>query len=143
MGSTALARAAATLAVAVALTGLAACPTIDLGEDPSNPAVCRPDPQYFREVIWPQYLAPADTSKSCVNATGCHSQSTGRSALRLDASMSPDLDRNYQIAIRFLNCGTPSASPLLTKPLAGQDSHGGGDVFTSSDPAVATFEGWF
>lgn len=143
MGSPALPRAAATLAAAAALTGLAACPTIDLGEDPSNPAVCRPDPTYFRDVIWPQFLAPADASKSCVAAAGCHRQADGRSALRLDADMDPDLDRNYDVTVRFLNCGTPAASPLLTKPVAGQDSHGGGDLFTSSDPAVMAFEGWF
>lgn len=127
----------------VALGCLAACPTIDLGEDPSNPGVCRPDPAYFRNEMWPKYIAVADPMKSCIGRSGCHSESDGRSGLRFDSSATPDLERNYQVAVRFLNCGTPSASTLYTRPLAGEDSHGGGDIFSSTDPQAAVFEGWF
>ena len=50
----------------------------------------------------------------------------------------------YQVVTRFLNCATPEASPLLGKPLVGDDPHGGGDLFPSTaDPAVVSFLGWF
>jgi len=99
--------------------------------------------QYFHDVIWPQYLAPADTSKSCVSQAGCHQAANGRSALRLQTDPVDDL-QNYQNVIRFLNCGTPEASALLSKPLAGGDPHAGGDIFANtSDPAVVAFLGWF
>ncbi len=126
--------------------GLSGCPTVDLGETPPDPGVCRPDPTYFREEIWPIYLAPADETKSCVGQSGCHAADTGRSALRLETDVSDPLafDRNYRVVTRFLNCGSPSASSLLTKPLFGVDSHGGGDIFMDSDdPAVLVFENWF
>ena len=37
----------------------------------------------------------------------------------------------------------PIASQLLTKPLAGIDGHGGGDLFTTSDPQYTVFINWF
>jgi hypothetical protein len=120
---------------------------VDLGEDLVEPGVCHPDPTYFRDHIWPEYLAPsgANAAKSCVGQNGCHAADTGRSALRLETN--PDaagMQRNYDVVIRFLNCSSPDASKLLTKPLAGEDSHGGGDIFAdNSDPAVVTFDMWF
>jgi hypothetical protein len=131
---------------ALAVVGLAGCPTVDLGETPADPGVCRPDALEFRDVIWPEYLAPADTNRSCVGMSGCHDASDGRSALRLETDVAGDPtahDRNYAVVIRFLNCGTPDASSLLTKPLAGLDPHGGGDIFPNiDDPAVMAFEAW-
>jgi hypothetical protein len=134
----------ATMAVlCFALALLGGCPTVDLGDQPPDPGVCRPDMQYFHDVIWPQYLAPADPAKSCVANTGCHQIATGRSALRLQTMPVDDI-QNYQTAIRFLNCGTPEASRLLTYPLIGGEPHGGGDVFTDpNDPAIQAFLGWF
>ncbi|MCA9676868.1 MAG: hypothetical protein H6709_03015 [Kofleriaceae bacterium] len=129
------------------LLHLTGCPTVDLGDTPADPGVCRPDPMYYRDVIWPEFLSPADTTKSCVANSGCHAAGNGRSALRLDTDVTGDPtahDRNYNVVIRFLNCGTPDASALLTKPLAGVDPHGGDDIFpNTSDPAVTAFEGWF
>ncbi|HTJ43581.1 MAG TPA: hypothetical protein VL463_15860 [Kofleriaceae bacterium] len=99
--------------------------------------------QYFHDKIWPEYLAPADATKSCVANAGCHQAASGRSALRLQTSP-PDDALNYAAATRFLTCSDPMASPLLTRPLIGGDPHGGGDVFTTtSDPAVQTFLMWF
>jgi hypothetical protein len=122
---------------------LSACPTVDLGDQPPDPEPCRPDMQYFHDHIWPEYLAPADASKSCVANAGCHQISTGRSALRLQTDPVDDV-QNYQVVTVFLNCSTPEASPLLTKPLKGGDPHGGGDLFlTTSDPAVVSFLTWF
>lgn len=137
----------APLAASVALCALgvvlAGCPTVDLGDVPPDPNVCRPDRTYFDEEIWPNFLAPADTAKSCVAQAGCHAAANGRSALRLDTSMPPDLAQNYATVTRFLNCNTPEASSLLTKPLATEDPHGGGDMFQPGDPAIALFEEWF
>lgn len=126
---------------------LAACPTVDLGDTPADPGVCRPDPGVYRDVIWPEVLAPADTSRSCVAQSGCHAVENGRSALRLEIPADENdfatHDRNYDVVTRFLNCGTPDASSLVTKPLAGVDPHGGGDIFPNgSDPAVDAVVMW-
>ena len=130
----------------LALVGLAGCPTVDLGQDLVEPGVCHPDPTYFSQHIWPEYLqGNGDNAKSCTGQAGCHAADTGRSALRLETN--PDMaamQRNYDVVIRFLNCSSPEASPLLTKPLANVDSHGGGDIFPNTmDPAVITFDNWF
>lgn len=129
------------LASLVCLTG---CPTVDLRDTPPDIGQCRPDRQYYIDVIWPRYLAPSAPAKSCVAASGCHEAQSGRSALRLSTAMPVDHDRNYQVVTRFLNCSTPSASPLLTKPLAGVEAHQGGDLFPdTNDPAVVEFQAWF
>lgn len=116
----------ALLAMAVVLTG---CPDVDLGENPPDPPTCRPSESYFVDTIWPQMLDPADTSRSCVGAAGCHRTTDGRGPLRLDVS---DPASNYQVVTRFLNCGSPLDSALWTKPVSGVDPHGGGDLFDAS-----------
>src|SRR5690606_27316429 len=45
---------------------LAACPTVDLGETPVSPGACRPDPAYFEEVIWPEFIDTGDALTSFV-----------------------------------------------------------------------------
>lgn len=136
-------RVRASAGIAVVALGLAGCPNVDLGDEPPNPSACRPDFQYYKDHIWPEFLAPADTTKSCVSQSGCHQTATGRSALRLETNPVDDA-RNYQTVTFFLNCTTPEASLLLGKPLLGADPHGGGDLFpNTSDPAVVTFLGWF
>lgn len=131
------------LLVASIAAGSLGCPTVDLGDDPVDPGVCRPDPAYFEAEIWPKFLARSEPDKTCVGRSGCHGEADGRSALRLDAIEPIDYARNYQVTTRFLNCGTPAASSLLTKPVSGEDPHGGGDVFGASDPSVAIFTAWF
>jgi len=122
---------------------LGGCPTVDLGDQPAHGLTCRPDMQYFHDHIWPEYLAPSDTSRSCVANAGCHQAASGRSALRLETEPVDDL-RNYATVIRFLDCNSPVDSPLLSKPVAGGEAHGGGDIFpSSSDPSVQVFLQWF
>ena len=121
---------------------LAGCPTVDLGDTPPDPGVCRPDRGYFDSRIWPEFLAPADEARSCVTA-GCHGEVRGVSGLRFDSTPPIDLARNYQVATRFLNCGTPEASPLYTKPLGRIEAHGGGDIFDEADAQAAVFRLWF
>ncbi len=107
-----------------------------------SPGSCRPDPGYYSDVIWPEFLSPPDTAASCVGDSGCHRIEDGRSALRLTTDPVDD-NRNYDNVTRFLNCGAPEASAALTKPLSGVDSHGGGDLFGPGSAPETTFLEWF
>ncbi|HEU0036954.1 MAG TPA: hypothetical protein VFQ53_40365 [Kofleriaceae bacterium] len=117
---------------------LAGCPTVDLGDTPDDINLCNPPggPDYFNAEVFPNYIQAGN----CTMAGGCHAEGGGN-ALNFRTG---DNTFNYRQAQVFLNCGTPEMSPLLTKPLAGVDTHGGGDIFTStSDPAAQVFLGWF
>jgi hypothetical protein len=130
---------------------LAGCPTVDLGDTPVQPPLCRPNLQKFREPggIWDTAVAPASEAASCVSRGGCHAQATGRSALRLivrprDQMTDSDWSTNLDVVARFLNCSTPSDSLFITKPLSGLDPHLGGDLWTcvgECEP-VRTVEAW-
>jgi len=130
----------------VLLLALTGCPTVDLGEEPPPPGLCRPDTAYFEDTIWPEVINSADASRNCVAESGCHQQANGRSALRLITNdpLSPsELSQNYQVVTRFLNCGTPGASAFLTKPLSGVEPHGGGDLFDPASMPETLFCDWF
>ncbi len=131
------------MGVALASTLLSACPTVDLGETPVSPGACRPDPAYFEEFIWPEFIATADEAKSCVAEGGCHQLENGRSAFRVSVNPPIDFTANYNVTTRFLNCGTPQASSLLTKPMSGVDSHGGGELFAPGSESELVFLDWF
>lgn len=135
------------LLIPLALAVLAGCPTVDLGDVPPDPGQCRPDRAYFRDVVWPQFIAPADPARSCVDAVGCHRQDDGRSGLRLvmppAGSDQVDYDRNYDAVVPFLNCGDPTSSTMLSKPMSGIDSHAGGDLFDPGSEPAQLFEAWF
>ena len=136
----------ALLLVALALTG---CPTIDLGDTPVTPPLCRPSLEDLKKPggVWDIAVNPPDSpAKSCVAQAGCHAQATGRSALRLiptpttDAEWSQNLDEIAQ----FLDCASPAASLFVTKPEAGVESHLGGDLWencSTCDP-VKTVVAW-
>jgi hypothetical protein len=131
---------AAALALAVA-----GCPTVDLGDQPPDVGLCNPPGgmPYFMTDVWPKFLTIADTGSRKSNCTddGCHDLAHG---MILDPRTPVDFAKNYRVVQTYLNCGAPETSELLTKPLAGQDAHGGGDIFANeSDPAVQTFLGWF
>ena len=73
---------------------------------------------------------------------GCHDQN-GQSALRFKTSPI-DFQANFKASLIYLNCGSPTTSELLVKPLAGIEPHGGGDLFPDvNDPAVKVFLDWF
>lgn len=120
----------------------AGCPTVDLGETPASPGSCRPDRAYFEDVLWRDFLAPADEARSCVDEAGCHRIEDGRSALRLE-TQPIDHDHNYDVVTRFLDCGAPEASSALTKPESGIDPHGGGELFGPGSEPAETFLAWF
>lgn len=126
----------------------AGCPTVDLGDTPTDIGLCNPSGgiDYFQTVIWPEVIRPADATKGCTRTGSCHNEAGGN-ALSFKTVPSPDFPFNYRQAQVFLNCGTPDASQLLTKPRAGQDPHGGGDIFVggnaADDLAIENFLAWF
>jgi hypothetical protein len=127
----------------LALGLLAGCPTVDLGDTPSDIGLCNPAGgiQYFKDKIWPEFVRPTDMAKGCTKSTGCHSEAGGN-ALSFK-TMPIDDAFNYRQTQIYLNCGTPMASELLTKPLSGVDPHGGSDLFSPSDPPYSVFLDWF
>jgi hypothetical protein len=132
-------------AVAWAAAGLvvllAGCPTVDLGDTPTEIGLCNPagGVQYFQDQIWPNYVTRPNPNQSC-SKVGCHVAGGNG----LDFPQVVDYQAAYKRAQIYLNCGTPAASLFLTKPLLGIDPHEGGDIFPgSTDPAVQIFLDWF
>jgi hypothetical protein len=130
-----------TAAGVLALAVLSGCPTVDLGDTPSDIGLCNPPGglTYFQNRVWPEFVQ--NPKSACTKSGGCHSE-TGGNALSFK-TMPVDFAFNYRQTQIYLNCGTPLASELLTKPLAGQDPHGGADIFQMGDPQVTTFVDWF
>jgi hypothetical protein len=129
----------AVLGIAV-LTG---CPTVDLGDTPTEIGLCNPagGAQYFQDQIWPNYVIRNNAANSCWTVN-CHVG--GGNGLDYPPPPVIDYATAYKRTQLYLNCGMPSASPFLTKPLAGIEAHGGNDIFpNTSDPAVQIFLGWF
>lgn len=127
----------------LALGTLSGCPTVDLGDTPSDIGLCNPAGglQYFQDKIWPEFVRPTDMAKGCAKTGSCHNEGGGNT---LEFKTNPvDFVFNYRQTQVYLNCGTPMASPLLTKPLGGLDPHGGADIFQPADPAVMVFLDWF
>jgi hypothetical protein len=128
---------------------LAGCPTVDLGDNPTEIGLCNPagGAQYFQDRIWPSYVQRPNAMQTCAQVS-CHV--TGGNGLdfpcpQMGACTVPlDYGTAYKRTQLYLNCGTPAASLFLTKPLAGVDPHQGGDIFPSmSDPSVQVFLDWF
>jgi hypothetical protein len=130
-------------AFAACCIGLSACPTVDLGPTPEDIAGCIPTKgePYFESDIWPKYVQ--NPHHTCVDAQ-CHVPGGDGGTLHLDPNVPMSFMMNYKLVLPQLNCQRPDESPFLTKPLAGQVGHGGGDIFPSaSDPAVVAFLAWF
>ena len=127
-----------TMACAIALCG---CPTVDLGDEPPGVGVCNPmgGLLYFQNEIVPNYLKLPDRTNGCGRSSSCHERAHG---VAFDLA-NPTSSANYRVALAYLNCGQPRQSPLLTKPLTGEDGHGGGDLFDSNSAQFMTFLGWF
>jgi hypothetical protein len=128
-------------AACLGLALLAGCPTVDLGDTPTEIGLCNPagGVQYFQDQIWPNFVVRTGPEMSCAQG-GCHVAGGNG----LDFPMPVDYASAYKRTQLYLNCGTPDASLLLTKPLAGIDPHGGGDLFPNTDDAaVQIFLAWF
>ncbi len=94
---------------------------------------------YFVDQIVPNYLKLSDTTNGCGRTAMCHNRAHGAA---FDLA-NPTSNANYILAKNYLNCGSPSLSPLLIKPLAGIEGHGGGDLIQPGSAEVTVFEGWF
>lgn len=130
-----------TLPIVAAL--LAGCPTVDLGDTPTDIGLCNPPGgfDYFEAEIWPSFVRPEDPTRGCTRTGGCHNEAGGNA---LGFRTNPlDMSFNYRQALLYLNCGQPGSSTLLTKPLAGIDPHGGGDLIQRGEDAETVFLGWF
>lgn len=129
---------------ALAVLLLAGCPTVDLGDTPSEIGKCNPagGVDYFTDVIWPQYVRPDNTTNGCTKAGGCHNEAGGN-GLSFQTQGTIDFNFNYRQAQQYLKCGQPMTSEFLTAPLAGIDAHGGMDIFQPGDPEVQLFLDWF
>src|SRR4051794_26312462 len=91
--------------VKLAFLGLiAGCPTVDLGDTPTEIGLCNPPGgvQYFQDQIWPNYVVRSNPTESCARV-GCHV--AGGNGLDYPATV------DYAVAYRrsqiYLNCDTP------------------------------------
>src|SRR5262245_46428931 len=71
---------------ACCVLALTACPTVDLGDTPSDIGSCNPAKgiDYFKSDIEPKYLQLTDTTTGCARNTMCHDQSHGLALDRTD-----------------------------------------------------------
>ena len=131
-------------AILAGLALLAGCPSVDLGDTPTDINLCNPagGVDYFKTAIYPSYVRPTDGTNGCAKSGGCHNEAGGNA---LNFRTSPQDDAfNFRQAQVFLNYGTPDMSQLLTKPLAGVDTHGGGNIYNATtDAQVQVFLDWF
>jgi len=137
----------ASLLAPVVLSLLAGCPTVDLGDTPSDIGLCNPPGgiDFFRDEVWPKFVRPTDATNGCTKAGGCHNEAGGN-ALAFKGGATPsatDFTFNYRQTQIYLNCGNPEASPLRTKPLSSMDPHGGGDLMAPGSEPDTTFLMWF
>jgi hypothetical protein len=117
------------------------CPTVDLGDTPTEIGLCNPPGgvQYFQDQIWPNFVLRNDPSIACTRPGSCHVAGGNG----LDYPNPVDYPTAYRRSQFYLNCGTPMASQFLTRPMSGIDLHGGGDLFGPNDPPVQVFLDWF
>jgi hypothetical protein len=126
-----------------AVSLLSGCPTVDLGDTPTEINLCNPPGgvDYFTATIYPMYLRGEDP-EGCTKNAGCHNEGGGN-ALNFRIGARRDDRFNFKQAQQFLNCGTPESSVLLTRPLAGIDAHGGGDIYAMDAAEIQLFLDWF
>jgi hypothetical protein len=122
---------------------LCGCPTVDLGDDPPDIGLCNPamGMTYFQNEIVPKYLKLSDAANGCGRDGACHNRAHGLALDLTPANLTSTA--NYRVTLQYLNCGQPRQSSLLTKPLAGEDGHGGGDLIQNGSAEMMTFLGWF
>ena len=115
---------------------------------------CNGSPAFFASDVWPNYLARWKCGQS-----GCHDAQSGHGYFRLTDPTCPvpvpggevcpplpttpltqwtdNWRTNYQNSARFLNCGDPTASPLLIIPEGKGQPHPGGVIFAGQDATDA------
>ena len=102
---------AATASLGMLAALLMGCPTVDLGDTPSDIGLCNPPGgrDYFEQQVWPNFVVRGDPNMSCTRTGGCHNEAGGN-ALGF-RTMPVDFAFNYRQTQVYLNCGTPDASP--------------------------------
>src|SRR5213593_3920918 len=85
------------------LTHLAGCPTVDLGDTPTEIGLCNPagGAAYFQDQIWPKYVVRSGSTTSCAQVGICHVAGGNG----LDFPMPVDYPVAYRRAQIYLNCG--------------------------------------
>ena len=98
----------------VAASMLTGCPTVDLGDTPSDIGLCNPPGgiDYFTAELWPNFVRPMDATRGCTKTGNCHSEAGGNA---LGFRTNPlDMSFNYRQTQIYLNCGQPAASARLS-----------------------------
>jgi hypothetical protein len=143
----------AVLLASVALGGLLACETVDLGTPPADVNACRPSQAYFVTEIWPNVLAKDYGGRHCYDSR-CHDPASGR-PLSLIANPMPVLDpagvipnplpddwaKNYRSTTEQMNCANVAASDLILLP-TNTRTHGGGQLFAPGSMEVTSLTMW-
>jgi hypothetical protein len=132
-------------AAAIAALGGWACETVDLGSPPADINACRPDPQFFYDRVWPEYLGREVSGKRC-NDSGCHDSGSPRQ-LRIPAPTSTpslplpaDWAAAYKSVTEQMSCTNVSSSPLVDRP--SRLDHGGGKLIEPDGPEVELIRMW-
>ena len=140
---------AAGLAIGAVLAGAplgGGCSTVDLGTPPPDVNACRPGQQWFIDQIWPMVLSADYGGRHCYDSM-CHGGASVN-LLRLTVPAGPgmiplpmDWNDDYVAASNEMNCSNVDASNLLLKPTA-TVTHGGGMLFSPSDPQADLIKKW-
>jgi hypothetical protein len=137
------------VALAAALGALvAACETVDLGAPPSDVNACRPSQQFFIDEIWPNVLSADYGGKHCYDSK-CHDAASGRPLTLVvppanepaAIPLPPTWAKNYRSATEQMNCANPSSSDLILLP-TNTRTHGGGQLFKTTDPEALSIQMW-
>jgi hypothetical protein len=137
---------------ALAVSGLGACQTVDLGDPPADVNACRPGQQFFVDQIYPNVLDKDYGGKKCGDAA-CHAPGNqhalllvappaGSTPMIVGGAITPtQLADDYTSAANQMNCANVSASTLLAKP-SGLQTHGGGMLFSPTGTEAQLIEMW-
>jgi hypothetical protein len=140
---------AAAAAAAAGATTTAGCSTVDVGDPPADVNACRSSQQLFVDQVWPNYLAPSHSGKTCGDAS-CHASSnrplhivapTSTPTPTVPFVAGSDWDLLYQSAANQMNCSDVAGSELYTKP-SGLSQHDGGKLFEPGGPELTLLTQW-
>ncbi len=130
--------------VAIAASG-SACETVELGSPPADINACRPDPRFFYDRVWPEYLGREVSGKRC-NDSGCHDSGSPRQ-LRIPAPTSApalplpsDWAAAYKSVTEQMFCTNAASSPLVARP--SRTDHGGGKLIEPGGPEFELIRMW-
>jgi hypothetical protein len=117
------------------VVGLASCTEPTSPEPPGGGRPIELDYAFFVSAVEPIFV-----DRGCARTTGCHG-GQGAGMMLLSGGSDPNADF---IAVRpHTRPWDPSSSPLLTKPLAGEVVHQGGDIFAdTTDADYRTIRDW-